>query len=105
MPAVRSTMTGVRSTMPAFRRLFEWDPLEWSIVERCQLVAVLMFLFGLSYWAMEEYFVLEPELAPYYDRGFLKGFQNALLCFVALWVLVYTAGLRLKKTRPDSRVL
>src|SRR3954467_15331414 len=86
------------------RRLFDWDPMEWSIVERCLLVAVLMFLFGASYWVMGEYFVLVPAHAPYYG-AFFRAFQAALLAFVGAWALLIVIGLGLRKAHAESRVL
>jgi diguanylate cyclase (GGDEF)-like protein len=79
--------------------------MEWSLVDRCIFVGTLMFLFGASYWAMDEYFVLDPTLAPYYDRPFLEGFQRALVGFCAAWGALIALGIALRKRRPNSRIL
>src|SRR5947209_6549379 len=79
--------------------------MEWSLVDRCVFVGLLMFLFGASYWAMQEYFVLDPALAPFYDRGFLEGFQRAVLWWVGAWAALMAIGVAIRKRWPNSGLL
>ena len=83
------------------RRMFlEWNPLEWSVVERCLLVAWLMLPFSAGYWLLNEVVLLRPGLAPYYDFAFLAAFQRVLAGFVLAWVALLALGPWFRRRAP-----
>jgi len=91
----------VRVERSRIRRAFlEWNPLEWTMVDRCLLVAWIMLLFSGGYWLLDEIVLLRPEIAPYYDLAFLGAFQRALTGFVLVWVGLLALGPWFRRRAP-----
>jgi diguanylate cyclase (GGDEF)-like protein len=57
------------------------------------LVAALMFPFSAGHWVIDEWILLHPQVAPYYDFTFLAGFQKILAAFVLAWVGIMGVGI------------
>ena len=79
--------------------------MEWSVVDRCLVVAGVMLPFALGFWLVGAYSLRHPALVPYYDFAFLRGFQRALLVFIGMWVALVGVCLALRRRHPETRAV
>jgi adenylate cyclase len=79
--------------------------LEWSVVDRCILVAVIALPLVTWYELIARFILSHPETFPWVDLAALQSAGNILLGLVATWIVVIAIGAALRKRRPDSRWL
>ena len=79
--------------------------LEWSVVDRCILVAAIALPLA-SWYALAARFVLShPETFPWLDLASIEFAAKVQLGFIASWVALIITGAALRGRRPDSRWL
>lgn len=83
------------------RRVFlEWNPLEWGVVDRCRLVALIMLPFSCGYWLLDEVVLVRPSIAPYYDFALLAVFQRLLVVYIVAWLVLLALVPWLRRRAP-----
>jgi len=93
-------MRGLSSVQQRIGRL-----LEWSIVDRCILVAVIALPLATWYLMVEQFVLSHPETFPWIDLAFGELVAKVQLGFVASWVALILIGVALRSRRPDSHWL
>lgn len=79
--------------------------LEWSVVDRCILVAVIALPLA-TWYALAARFVLShPEEFPWFDAAYIEFAAAVQLGFIGSWVAVIVLGVALRRRRPDTRWL
>jgi adenylate cyclase len=79
--------------------------LEWSIVDRCILVAVIALPIAAWYALAARFVLLHPETFPWFDLPTIGLATKLQLGFIGSWVAVIVIGVVLRRRRPDSRWL
>src|SRR5262249_31071622 len=81
------------------------NPLNWSLVDRCLLGALVVLPF-VAWYAVVEYVVLRhPQLAPYVDQAVLHRAFRVSLGLLGGWLAIIVGALFLRHRDPASRPL
>lgn len=80
------------------------NPLDWSLVDRALLLAVVwlgvVLVIGASYWhAMHE-----PASVPFFNHEFLLQMWALLPITAILWIVIVAAGIVLRTRSPGNRL-
>ena len=78
------------------------NPLNWSLVDKCLLVALLLLPF-VAWYAVVGYVVLRrPQLAPYVDQAVLHRAFRVQLGLLGGWLAIIVGALSLRHRDPAS---
>ncbi len=81
------------------------NPLEWSNVDKCLLIASLTFPFSLIYVALARYGLENPDVVPYVNRESLPTIILAASTTAVVWLMIIATARYLRSRAPQSRWL
>jgi class 3 adenylate cyclase len=79
--------------------------LEWSIVDRCLLVAAIALTLLIWYALVVRFVLLHLGTFPWADPASFEIATKVLRALIAGWLAVIVVGVALRRRRPDSRWL
>ena len=79
--------------------------LEWSVVDRCLLVAAIALPLVVSYAVAARFVLSHPDMFPWADVASIEFATRVQGGLIASWIGLILVGLALRRRRPDSRWL
>lgn len=79
--------------------------LEWSLAEKCILVACIVLSFVVWYGIAEWYVLTRPEVAPYFDPTYTRHSFHIHVGELVVWALIITAAWWARSRAPESRLM
>ncbi len=81
------------------------NPLEWSLLDRCLLIAgTFCFLGGAGSAVIGIAISANPEHLPWVDFDVVRTYYRFSLVVVFIWVFILLAGLALRRRIPENRI-
>ncbi len=94
-----------RSIFGVLRERFD-RLLEWSLADKCLVVAVLVFALGTSYLFWEIFILRHPGLVPYFNHPYARrSLPVHVFLYEGGWLSIIAASLWCRKHAPQSRWL